>query len=285
MKSSIRKNINKDINNMSISLSNPNKFNSSVDKCNLKKAAKHAKILVNTMDKNIKYCVNINNIITNLWDKAYKDPYIKNKVCKFGKDRVLSAVLIYFSSFYNSIYVPNDIHLNKISLKSHHCNDYNYRKYNKYKHCKHSHKHSHCDSHHCDHHGHHSDHHGHHSDHHGHHSDHHGHHCNDHHGHHRHHCNDHHGHDGYHHHEKIHSHSNTYSINGIVNILEHRVNCDGSNSKENSYSLSLNYELHHGKLYKKSWVVNYNHLQTCNVQNDFIDACRSKWVCNILPLI
>ena len=68
------------------------------------------------------------------------------------------------------------------------------------------------------------------------------------------------------------------------NLLEHRI--DNEESKVNSYNLSFTYKVNqHGYLVKTEWTVLYNFLQSTTIQTDFIDACKSSWVNNILVAI
>lgn len=72
------------------------------------------------------------------------------------------------------------------------------------------------------------------------------------------------------------------------NILEHRIVTESGNkvSKVNSYNLSFNYKVNaHGYLVKTEWTVLYNFLESTNLQTDFINACKTSWVNNILIAI
>ena len=75
---------------------------------------------------------------------------------------------------------------------------------------------------------------------------------------------------------------------GQTNLLEHRVVTESGNkiSKVNSKNLSFNYKVNDlGYLVKTEWTNLYNFLQSDNPQIDFINACKSSWVNNILIAI
>lgn len=75
---------------------------------------------------------------------------------------------------------------------------------------------------------------------------------------------------------------------GQTNLFEHRVVLESGSkvSKVNSYNLSLNYKVNeHGYLVKTEWNLLYNFLESSNPQIDFINACKSSWVNNILIAI
>lgn len=69
------------------------------------------------------------------------------------------------------------------------------------------------------------------------------------------------------------------------NVLEHRIVTESGSkvSKVNSYNLSFNYKVNcYGYLVKTEWTVLYDHLQPSTIQTDFINACKTSWVKNIL---
>lgn len=73
-------------------------------------------------------------------------------------------------------------------------------------------------------------------------------------------------------------------IQADTNILEHRVS--GTESKINSYQLAFAYKVDcYGYLLKSGWIVSYDFLQSETIQQDFIDACKSSWVSNVLAAI
>ena len=85
--------------------------------------------------------------------------------------------------------------------------------------------------------------------------------------------------------------NNTKTINkndyviGQSNLVEHRIVTESGNkvSKFNSYNLSFNYKVNcYGYLVKTEWTVLYDHLQPSTIQTDFINACKTSWVKNIL---
>lgn len=85
----------------------------------------------------------------------------------------------------------------------------------------------------------------------------------------------------YHYH--YHNDCYTTSMKASLNLIEHRTSKGSNNYATNSYNLSFNYELDQNECLKKtSWDVNYNFLQSTTIQKDFIDACKSSWVNNIL---
>ena len=54
-------------------------------------------------------------------------------------------------------------------------------------------------------------------------------------------------------------------------------------TKMNSSNIFLHYKIdHHNCIKKISWNINYDYLQSTTIQQDFIDACKSSWVNNIL---
>ena len=107
--------INEDINNICLVLANENKYDLTETISNINISSNYALTLSKTMTSNIQYNIKIGDDFIDLWAQAENNESIASKIITYGKNNYTSAVLLYMGLKYNTNLKLNDI---KISCES-----------------------------------------------------------------------------------------------------------------------------------------------------------------------